>query len=191
MSKVSITNQALNRLNVSQILSLTDNSKQARAMNLVFDRVYEEALTIRNWNFATTRTQLGRLTAQPNSGYDYQYQLPTDCLRIIKVVSTSLYEIEYKVEGTALLTDETEVYVVYVKRILDFGTLPPIFTSYLILALANEVCFGLTGNVSLQDRLVSEMMDKLEKAKKADSTEGAPKSKVNSTVINRRYGYRR
>lgn len=188
MSKVSICNQALNRLSISAITSLTENSKQARAMNLIFDQVYKDALSIRSWNFATTRVQLGRLTASPNSGYTYQYQLPTDCIRIIKIVNSSLYEIEYRIEGKQLLTDEPSVYVEYVKNITDFGMLPPTFTSYLILSLALEACFSLTGNVSLADRLTQEKMLKLREAKKADAIESAPRIKFNSTILNNRYG---
>lgn len=189
MSKVCIANQALKKISVSSILALTDNSKEARTMNLIFDRVYKDALSLRSWNFATTRTELGRLSTPPGSEFNYQYQLPVDSLRIVRIVNSNLYELEYKIEGTKLLTDEPSVIVEYIKYITDFGTLPPLFTSYLILALAVEACFDLTGNVSLQDRLENQMALKLIQAKKADAIEASPRCKVNSTVINRRYGY--
>lgn len=188
-SKVSICNQALQKIKVDEIMSLSEDSKQGRDCNLLFDDLLDEALTIRAWNFATTMAELGQLVTAPLAAYTYKYQLPTDCLQVLEIVedSKSGYGIEYKVEGRTLLTDESSVIISYIKKITDMSELSPLFRAYITTKLAYELAFTLTGAVSIKDRLEKEMESKLRSAKLADSMEISPRMVVKSKVIDIRY----
>ncbi len=65
---------------------------------------------------------LTKLATAPDFGYDAQYQLPADCLRVVEVYDTKL---PWVVEGRVLLSSEsTPVYIRYVKREEDTAARP-------------------------------------------------------------------
>lgn len=104
MSTVDTCNRALSAVGArSSIDSLTENSAEARACNLHFASVRDGLLRMANWDFAT-RTTLAALMKSapgtpenqtPTSGWTsalppppwlYQYQYPSDCLRVQSVL---------------------------------------------------------------------------------------------------------
>jgi hypothetical protein len=191
VSKVSICNQALSKIKIDSIMALTENSRQARECNLLFEDTLSEALTMRAWNFATTRVNLAQLVTAPLSVYTYKYQLPVDCLQVLEVIDTSSnlsgYKIEYKIEGRELLCDCAACQIMYIKNVTDMSELSPLFRAYLTTRLAYELSFPLNSILTLKDRLEKEMMMRLSDAKISDGMEISPKMKVTSTVIDVRY----
>ena len=84
-SEVGICSNALRKLGDDPITSLTDNSDRARLCNNIYPEVRNELLSLRNWNFAITRTDLARLSDAPAFTWTYQFQLPSDHIRPIKM----------------------------------------------------------------------------------------------------------
>lgn len=191
VSIVSICNQALSKIKVSAILSLTENSRQARLCSLIYDDALAEALTLRAWNFATARIELAQLTASPLNTWEYAYQLPVDCLQVLELTSTYVDKVgslDYKIEGDQLLCNYAIAEIIYIKVITDMGELSPLFRAYFTSFLAYEMCYSLSGSVSLKDRMLQESKMKLMDAKVADGMENNPRLVVNSRVIDVRYG---
>jgi hypothetical protein len=101
-SVTGIANRALQLVGASAILNLTDNSPEAREVSRAYDFCRQAELRAHRWNFAIKRAELAPDTATPVFGYQYQYQLPSDCLRVLLPNDATL---DWKVEGKKLLTN--------------------------------------------------------------------------------------
>lgn len=84
-SPVGIANMSLQRIGArGTIGSLTEDSPDAIKVNTVFDMVFQEVLSERDWKFAKTRAQLQQNANRPLGGYLFAYALPADFLRLCK-----------------------------------------------------------------------------------------------------------
>lgn len=84
-SPVGIANMALQRIGArGTIGSLTENTPNAVKVNVVFQMVFQEVLSTRDWKFAKTRIELQQNATSPVGGYLYAYSLPSDFLRLCK-----------------------------------------------------------------------------------------------------------
>lgn len=85
-SAVGIANMALQRIGArGSIASLTENSPNAVKVNTVWDMIFQEVLSERDWKFAKLRVQLPQAAITPVYAYQYAYTLPSDFLRLTKI----------------------------------------------------------------------------------------------------------
>lgn len=66
------------------IASLTEDSPNAIKVNTVWDMIFQEVLSERDWKFAKTYVQLQQNANMPAGGYLYAYALPADFLRLCR-----------------------------------------------------------------------------------------------------------
>jgi hypothetical protein len=83
-SQVQIVNLALGRLGARTITSMDESSPNAQKALVVWDPVFQEVLSERDWRFAKTRTQLQLSPWQPLYGYQWAWALPADLLRFVR-----------------------------------------------------------------------------------------------------------
>jgi len=84
-SQVGIANMALQRIGARLLISSpTEDSPNAIKVNAVWDMIFQEVMSERDWKFAKTRVQLQRSALIPVGGYCFAYGLPADFLRIVK-----------------------------------------------------------------------------------------------------------
>ena len=84
-SPVGIANMALMRIGArGTIGSFDEDSPNANKVNAVWDMVFQEVLSERDWKFAKTRIQLQQNANRPVGGYRFAYALPSDFLRLCK-----------------------------------------------------------------------------------------------------------
>ncbi len=100
-SVVEICNGALNQLGASTILTLTEDSKNARLCNARYLNVRDAVFRHHPWNCLLKRAQLPADTETPAWGFTKQFTLPSDCLRLIKILD---YESDHVVEGRKILS---------------------------------------------------------------------------------------
>ena len=171
-SETDICNRALSRVGEARITSLTDDTKQARACNSAYAHVRDEVLRSHPWNSAITRTTLAKLSSSPAYGYDDQYQLPSDCLRVVEIYETKL---PWVVEGRKLLSDEgAPLSVRYVRREEDPNQYDPMLASAVAARLAIELCEELTQSNTKRERALVEYEQILSRARMADAQEQSP-----------------
>jgi hypothetical protein len=84
-SVVDICNGALNQLGATTILSLTEDSKNARLCNSRFTQVRDAVFRSHPWNCLQKRQELAADTDAPAWGFSYAYTLPADCLRLLLI----------------------------------------------------------------------------------------------------------
>jgi hypothetical protein len=83
-SDTGIANMALQRIGARAITSFQDDSPNAIKINNIWDMIFQEVLSERDWKFAKTRAQLQKNSVTPVGGYRSAYSLPTDFLRLVR-----------------------------------------------------------------------------------------------------------
>lgn len=180
MSETQICNIALTRLGASTITSLDDATQSARVCKTMYGPTRDALLREHPWNFAIKRVALAQSTTTPAFEFSYQYSLPADCLRVIKLSeeSYSSGDPEYRVEGGFLLTNEGTVKIEYVAQITDTDLFDAQFSDCLSSRLAKEIAMTLTDNAQIAEQAAREYERKLSMARGMDAREGTPRAIV-------------
>ena len=168
-SVVDICNGALNQLGASTILSLTEDSKNARLCNARYTQVRDSVFRSHPWNCLQKRVQLPADTATPAWGFSYQYTLPADCLRVLRILD---YDSDYKVEGRKIVTNNSSMKLLYVARITDPNEYDELLRETLSAALAADIAYAVTSSNPLTQNMYNLFKDKLKEARFVDATEG-------------------
>jgi len=168
-SVVQICNSALNQLGASSITALTDDSKNARLCNERYTTIRDAVFRAHPWNCLIKRVQLAQDSDTPAWGFDYQYTLPADCLRILGIKD---YNSDYKVEGRKLLISESSVYLIYLAQITDVNELDVLLRETISAHLAQDIAYAITANLQVAKLMAEKYQAKLSEARHADSSEG-------------------
>lgn len=185
ITKIDIINAALIKAGCDIVSSLNQpNSRNARIAESIYDISRQEILRLHPWNFATERTALAALTDTPAFDYTYQYQLPADCLRVVRI---NIAESEYKIEGRKLLTDDSTVNLIYIKDIEDTSLFDVMFRSTLIAKLAMEFCSSIRMDQTATNLLAQQFEMTLRKAKQIDGQEQTADQLISNTWTNGDY----
>lgn len=166
-SQVEVVNRALLKLGANPITSITDNSQAARVMAGLWETVRKSELTKRFWNFALARASLAALADAPAWGFDYQYQLPTDYLKIAQVndlfIAPSQMDYRnqddsaYAIEGQKILTNfGAPLKIRYVQDVTDPGLFDPLFDEVIASKLAYEACYAITQSLQGREQMSND-----------------------------------
>ncbi len=183
--QVEIANRALTKLGDARVLSLSDETEGARSVNSMWDAVRDAELRARVWKFSIVRTSLPALVATPAWGYEYQYELPSDCLRVLQVndiypgVSLSDYrtidESEWRIEGRKILTNlAAPLKIRYISRVEDTGQWDSSFVEAFACRLAVELAERLTQSNTKRQLAAEEYKAAMRLAVQANAIESTP-----------------
>jgi hypothetical protein len=151
-TKTSISNDALTELGRAMIVSLDEDSEPARIINQTFDGLLDREVGRHAWSFARSRSELAPLSAAPAFGWNYQFQLPADCLRVLDEIN----EEPYRREGNRLLSDSNVLQIRYIRRVTDLNELTPSFVTAFVFRLASKLAVPLVGSRELRDQMFKE-----------------------------------
>ena len=156
--ETSIANLALAHLGQNQIMALSDDTAAARFCDTYYEQSRDEVLASHPWTFAMKRANLSALIAVPISEWEYQYQLPTDCIRVMQMNGFDWWQSTSKwvVEGRLLLTDDTVASIRYIYRITDAAQFTPLFIEAVSVKLASRLAVPLTGDKGMMSTLLTE-----------------------------------
>ena len=174
-SVVDICNSALNQIGASNITALTEDSKAARVLNQRYSFVRDMVFRAHPWNCLMTRKKLVADSDAPAFEFAKAFSLPTDpyCLRVI---SLDYHDIIYRVEGRKILSNESDINLIYVGRVTDSQQYDTLLTETLATALAADVAYALVGSAQLTQTLNGLYLSKLSEARFVDATSGTPAS---------------
>tara|TARA_R100001086_G_scaffold239828_1_gene165522 strand:- start:983 stop:1564 length:582 start_codon:yes stop_codon:yes gene_type:complete len=168
-SIVDINNAALNQLGASTILSLTEDSKNARICNARYTQIRDAVFRSHPWNCLQKRLELSSSTTTPAWGYSFQYDLPGDCLRLLRILD---YDSNHKVEGRSILSNNSSMKILYVSRVTDPNQYDELLRETLAAAIAADIAYAITSNNTTQQNMINLYQNKLRDARFVDSTEG-------------------
>jgi hypothetical protein len=167
MTKTEIANIALAKFREGRITNIESTTDPvAVVMNDQYDHALELVLEEHRWNFAGKRVTLTQLSDDPPFGWDHQYQLPSDIIRLKDVNGEDVEASSrlFAIEGTALLTNDDEVTITYVAKVTDTNLFSPSFVEALCFKLASITCARLTGDSELAIMLDKQYNYALSKA---------------------------
>ena len=168
-STVDICNGALNQLGATTILSLTEDSKNARLCNSRYTQVRDALFRTHPWNCLQTRLELAASTDSPAWGFTYAYTLPANCLRLLRVLD---YDSNYKVEGRKILSNASTMKILYISRVTDPNEYDELLRETLSAALGADIAYAVTSNNTTSQNMILSYQEKLRDARFVDSTEG-------------------
>jgi hypothetical protein len=174
ISVVGICNSALLKLGSERISSLSDDNKRAIACNERWEVVRDEVLMDHPWNFALKRAELSEDATAPTWGFDSRYPLPADCLRVLKTEDDDYGRVPWKVEGRYILTDATEMKILYIAQITDPTYYTPKFAEVAALRLAADLAYHLAQSITLAQEILNVYRLMLADARMTDAQEGTP-----------------
>ncbi|CAB5144881.1 Tail tubular protein Gp11 [uncultured Caudovirales phage] len=184
-SVVDTCNSALQRVGAASILSLSDNSPEARACALAYDSNRRDELRKHSWNFAIKRVVLAPDTTAPAFDYKYAFTLPTDCLRVLRPPTSDL---DWQIEGRKILTNDSNVlYLRYLADIDDTTQWDASFYNVMAASLAVDICEKLTQSNTKKQGLNAEYKEAVADARKVDAFESGPQDAADDDWWNARY----
>jgi hypothetical protein len=168
-SVVGICNGALNQLGATTILSLNEDSKNARLCNTRYSEVRDAVFRSHPWNCLQKRIEISSSTTVPAWGFSYQYDLPGDCLRLLRILE---YDSDHKVEGRSILSNSSTMKILYISRVTDPNQYDELLRETLSSALGADIAYAITSNNTTSQNMITLYQEKLRDARFVDSTEG-------------------
>lgn len=153
-TQIDIIAKSLIALGEKPISDIDEDTDIAQVMRTVYDDLKKGFESSYPWNFTKKTVQLARLTSTPTVVWDYAYQIPSDCLKVLEVYNSTSGEpvTDWDTQYQQILTNYDTVYIVYQADISE-PDLPIYFVNFFAAALAEEVCMTITDNVPLKELL--------------------------------------
>lgn len=178
--------------NSKRIGSLTENTKEANVCAEIYFDFRDQLLEMHYWNFAVGREQLVvDVEDVPTFGFEFAFQLPLDFSKIRSVYGNSEGRglIPYKHEDDNILTDSTECYLIYAKRITDPNRMSALFRRALSRMMSANLAMVLSNSASRSEALEKQFENTdYPRAKSSDSIQDYPDQLPESEWVTTRYG---
>lgn len=175
---VDICNSALIRLGADLITDLTDNTKEARLCNHQYSRSLKAVLRSAPWGFALKRASLTEAVVTLAFGDEVAFELPADCVLVVKLGPSHHKEDKYKIEGRYLLSEDIEdaCEIHYVSSSATPADYDYAFMEAVSCVLASAIAYSLTQSATLKADLQNEAQFFINQARSFNSQEGTPEN---------------
>ena len=191
---VDICNQALTKLGVEPIVTVETDLNSVTASTKPIRFLKARYLDIRNnllanfwWNFAIKKATLVQDVSTPTFGYEYNYILPTDFLRLLYIDNEDKTN-PYNLEGEFLASDSSSVKLAYISKESSTYTFSPMFRNALIYLVASDLAYPLVQSTQLALEMRKMAQEELREARSIDSQQGTPPQIYDDDWLNSRDG---
>ncbi len=188
MDQLGIINRSLMKCGLPLAAALDDCDWNAA---FVFETCASECLRSFAWNFATRLAALSPAGA-PACGFNRQYQLPEDCLRLIdvhNVMDARAPKCRFQISGKTLYTQAIPCWVRYISRDIPCEDWPPDFTDAVACRIALEIAPLSTQTMSSVPQLMQLYQASLLTAQAVDARECAERVPLDHNILLARAGY--
>lgn len=180
MTGVAFVNLTLSHLGHEALAAWPESGSGTTAGRTVakhLDTVRQTLLRDHRWHFAGKRTKLTTEATAPAFGWTNAYALPSDCLRVRTANGreAGTGEANWTIEARQILTNDTDVELVYTADITDFTLWPASFCDACSLLLAAAICEALVPGAERKSMLFQQAEESIRKARGADHGEARPR----------------
>lgn len=189
MSVVSICNQAISWVGGNPITSLDDNSTEAKLCKANYAPLRDAVLEAADWSFAKRRYKLNQDTETPAFGYQYQFTVPAEVMRVIKPFRGSVTgsgfgekSLEWAFEDRKVLINLAEVYILAIARVEDTNKFSRAFEQALAARIAADIAIPITASKTVMNDMFTLYEKKLDIATATDGQQGS-REKFSSTEL--------
>lgn len=191
VSEVSICNQAISWLAGSPIISLDDDTVEAKLCKANYEPARNAVLEDRAWTFATKRFVLTPEAAEPAWGYSQQYLIPAEVIRVLEVHDADNQrrangpsDMDWRREENRIVCNRASIYMKGLVIIVDPERFTPAFVQCLAARIAADICIPLTESVKLQQDMWALYQVKLADAAATDGSQGRTDIMESRELIN-------
>lgn len=188
---ITIFNMALDLLKEEPILSPTDNRSAVKWMNRNYAPTRDALLRQHPWNCALSRASLPAMSEAPAFGWKYQYQAPSDCLRVLPLADLGMVNgrsTPFSYERRRILTDVSAPLLVRFIGQVEEPDMDAMFKQALAATLAGKAANFITGKASYANQCVQMAKEATLAAQMVDALEGTPDQPEADDWIAARYG---
>jgi len=136
---------ALYFIGAGPIISLTDDSKKAKACATFYPIARDYVLSELPWSFAVRRQTLGILSGTNNTEYTYMYSLPEDPYCLLPLAVVDYPEQKWQVEDRVFYCDLDAVMLRYVAQVTNVRQFEAKFVKAIAFRLAADIAFEIRG----------------------------------------------
>lgn len=168
----------------------------ARQLNIIYSDVRDQLFEIYQWNFCMTRKLISAHAQKPEFGWDNQFTLPSDFIKLPYLTDngefegeTIPFELGSLVVGEDRGRDRVRVIqancqgplkVRYMARVEDERQYSPLFIKLLVANLALVIAHSKTGKQSYVERIKAIYDEAMNAAIASDSVQGAQPRAITS-----------
>lgn len=161
---LSVSNEALALCNKEQIQSFKEGSQQSLQCSTLLPAIISRVLFERDWKCARKRSKIAPDLDMPSFGYEFQYSLPNDFLRVVDINAE-----DWSLEGDKILSDEKPLEIIYIAFPSSPSSLNAELRSAIVYYLASEIGLTLTSDSSIVSTYRSLAESELQRAKLNES----------------------
>jgi len=191
-TKLDVCNGALVKLGMEPVLDVDSNNitdKGAKRCKLRYDVCRKFVLRAYSWPFAIKRAVLSpQANIVPAFGRDYSFLRPGDLLRVLSVLGSDDYELDYDLEGNEILADESNLHIIYIRDVDLIVYADATFVEALSAYMAWDMCISLTEKETTRNQLWEDFVKLLGLGKFVSSTERPKRYAYASYLENSRSG---
>lgn len=186
---VSICSNALLMLGAETINSFSDADAldRAKLASNLYEPNRNKLLRSHPWNCAVKRVVLAPDAIPPVFGYGQQFQLPSDCLRVLEVCENG-HGIDYRVEGRSIQADTTVLQLRYIYKNTDENTWDDQLVDLMTLLMAMRMAYPITQSTTQEQSRMQEFQMALRIAKAVDGQEDPPETLGDFPLLQARMG---
>jgi len=157
---VDLANDALAQIGATPITALDDSdvSINAQYCKAMYPMLRDAVLRDHLWNFAKKRATLTPTATPPLFQWPYSYQLPPDCLRVLRMGVDDNQS--WKIEGKLLLTNVSYVNspmtILYIAQITDLSQWDAMAYQALATRLASKLAGPIQHDLKLAEQKLAE-----------------------------------
>ncbi|WP_339542534.1 hypothetical protein [Pseudomonas sp. JAI120] len=186
-TSVSICSNALLMLGAQTINDLNEPVDRAKIASNLYPTVRDDLLRTHPWNCTIKRVLLAPDATPPAFGYDNQFELPADFLRVLEVGQAG-QQIDYLVEGRNILANATSVELRYVYLNDVENTWDASLVGLLTLAMACAMAYPITQSSTLQAAFEQKLAMAKKVARAVDGQEDPPQTLGDERLFAARFG---
>lgn len=171
---ISICSAALLQLGKAPISSFQEGGDNVRLCANLYPIERDSLLRENDWNCAMKRALLAPLADAPAYGYEMQFALPADYLRMVGIGDYRLGSPlcrDFKVQGRTILASGTVLAIEYVFRNDQESTWDSKLVELMTARMLWKLAYPVTQSTSLRDELKTEYMAMARAARAIDAQE--------------------
>jgi hypothetical protein len=174
-SAVAICSNALIELGDKPISSFDENNDRTRSVANLYPMKRDAVLRAHPWNCATKRVVLSPDTDSPEFGWQYQFTMPANCLRVLSV-GIDGREDDYQIEGRKILMNKNVCYLRYIWRNDVEVTWDATLIDAMKEVMKAAIAYSITKSTS-KEQLVDQIVQRvLRSARNIDGQENPPET---------------
>ncbi|KAA8560586.1 hypothetical protein FX985_00636 [Pseudomonas extremaustralis] len=184
---VSICSNALLMLGAQTINDFNEPVDRAKLAANLYPTIRDDLLRAHPWNCTIKRALLAPDATPPAFGYDNQFELPADFLRVLEVGQNGC-QIDYLVEGRSILADATSLELRYVYLNEIENKWDASLVGLLTLAMASAMAYPITQSSALQAAFEQKLAMAKKVARAVDGQEDPPQTLGDERLYASRFG---